>query len=192
MKSLLRLLTTIAAAPAATCLLAASVSAASPPGSADGPWLAGRLARTTTGASAFTDLRVFQRIADRNDGTRAPGTPGDFASARYVTDRLTGAGYRVQRQAVPYTDFQFDAEQAQELTPTPRNIRVMIMYFSPVTPAGGFTAPLVVTPTNTPRPGCSAADYAGLPVRGSIVLVPRSSCGYTNQQKIIAALGARA
>jgi hypothetical protein len=193
MKSLPRLLSTLAAALVA-CLFVASAATAprSSGGNGGGLWLAKRLARTTTGASAYVDLHAFQQIANRNGGTRAPGTPGDLASARYVTDRLSAAGYRVVRQAVPYTDFQFDAEQAQEVAPTPRNIRVMMMYYSPVTPAGGFTAPLVVTPTDTPDPGCSAADYAGLPVSGSIVLVPHSSCGYTAEEKIIASLGARA
>jgi len=187
-----RLISTLAAALVA-CLLVTSAAAASRPGAGTGGlWLAKRLARTTTGASAFADLRAFQRIADLNGGTRAPGTPGDLASARYVADRLSAAGYRVERQTVPYTDFKFDAERAQEVSPVPRNVRVMMMYYSPSTPAGGFTAPLVVTPTNTPAPGCSAADYAGLHVSGSIVLVPHSSCGYTAQEKIIASLGGRA
>jgi Peptidase family M28/PA domain len=189
MKSLPRLLNTLAAALAA-CLLAASAAAAAPPGGGiGGLWLAKRLARTTTGPSAFADLRAFQRIADRSGGTRAPGTPGDLASARYVARRLSAAGYQVERQTVPYTDFQLDAEQAQEVTPTPRNIRVLMMYYSPSTPTGGFTAPLVVTPANTPTAGCSASDYAGLPVRGSIVLAPHSTCGYTAEEKVIASLG---
>src|SRR5579859_745478 len=133
MKSLPRLLSTLAAALVA-CLFFASAATAPRPsgGNGGGLWLAKRLARTTTGASAYADLHAFQQIANRNGGTRAPGTPGDLASARYVEDRLSAAGYRVVRQAVPYTDFQFDAEQAQEVAPTPRNIRVMMMYNSQI------------------------------------------------------------
>ena len=37
-------------------------------------------------------LRALQRIADRNHGTRAAGTPGYAASADYVAARLEDAG----------------------------------------------------------------------------------------------------
>ena len=36
---------------------------------------------------------ALQAIADDNDGTRASGTPGYEASAQYVFDTLTDAGY---------------------------------------------------------------------------------------------------
>jgi N-acetylated-alpha-linked acidic dipeptidase len=178
------------AALAATALVTPLTAAGSPP---DGPWLARRLAATTTGDNAFAHLRALQRVADRNGGRRVAGTPGDRASVRYVADQLTAAGYRVRSQTVPFQAFQVDAEHGRETSPRPRTIRTLTMEGSPVTPAGGFTAPLVVAPAKTDGTGgCAAADYAGLPVRGSIVLVARGSCGHTAQQKVIAGLGGRA
>ena len=154
---------------------------------------AGGLAETASGADAYEHLRAFQRIADQNAGVRATGTPGSVASANYAVDILSRAGYRIQRQAVPYVDYHVDAESAQEVSPTVRQVRTLTVRFAPVTPPEGVTAQLVVAPT-TPQNtgGCSAADYDGLPVRGSIVLARAATCGYTAQQQVVAALGAQA
>ncbi|GAA2083048.1 M28 family peptidase [Actinomadura alba] len=184
---------TATAVIAATATLVATAPAAGATGPADGQWLAHRLAQTTTGADAWGHLRAFDRIADGNDGVRATGTPGFAASADYAAAVLKAAGYRVRQQAVPYADFHFDAENARQISPAARQVRTLAMRWTPVTPPGGFTAPLVVAPTTSGNvDGCSAADYDGLPVQGSIVLVRRGSCGYANQQKVAAALGARA
>jgi hypothetical protein len=47
-------------------------------------------------------LRAFQEIADRNGGTRASGTAGYDASARYVAARMRAAGYRVRFQELSF------------------------------------------------------------------------------------------
>lgn len=94
---------------------------------------------------------------------------------------------------MPYRQFLFDAESGQETAPHARTVRTLMLDGSPSTPEGGFAAPLVFAPVDADgTSGCTAADYDGLPVSGSIVVVPRSSCGYANQQKLIAALGGRA
>lgn len=50
-------------------------------------------------------------------------------------------------------------------------------YYTPSTPEGGLTAPLVLGPSGTAA--CDAAGYANLDVRGKIVLVERGNCpGY--------------
>ncbi len=184
----MRTLLAAVAAVAITGSLTAATSARS-----DDLWLADHLARTTSGHAALADLRDFQRIADENGGQRSTATPGFRASARYVTDRLTAAGYRVTSQTVPYRQFVFDAESGRETAPRTRTIRTLMMDGSPVTPKGGFTAPLVFAPIKADgMSGCTAADYSGLPVSGAIVVTPRSPCGYTNQQKVIAGLGGRA
>src|SRR5215216_2820474 len=54
---------------------------------------------------------AFQNIADSNGGTRVSGTPGYDASAAYVEDKLSAAGYDVTLQEFTYPFFQ-------ELTPT--------------------------------------------------------------------------
>lgn len=184
----MRTLLAVVAAVAITGSLTAVTSAPR-----DDFWLADHLAKTTSGQKALADLRVFERIADQNGGQRATATPGFDASARYVTEQLTAAGYKVQSQTVPYRQFVFDAESGQETAPRDRMIRTLMMDGSPVTPEGGFTAPLVFAPVKADgTSGCTAADYHGLAVSGAIVLTPRSSCGYTNQQKVIAGLGGRA
>ncbi|MFI0411696.1 M28 family peptidase [Actinomadura sp. 3N508] len=156
-------------------------------------WLARLLAESTRGGDAWRHIRVFDRIAARNGGVRATGTPGFEASARYATRVLTAAGYRVHQQQVPYTDYRIDAESAAVTAPATRQVRALVMRWSPVTPPGGLDAHLVVPrATAGDAAGCSAADYDGLPVAGSIVLVRRGSCGYTAQQRVAAGLGARA
>lgn len=182
---------TLLTAVAVVALTASLTAATSAPG--EDLWLADHLAKSASGRRALADLRVFERIADENGGQRATATPGFDASARYVTDQLTSAGYQVQSQTVPYRQFVFDAESGQETAPHARAIRTLMLDGSPVTPEGGFTAPLVFAPIKADgTSGCTAADYDGLAVRGAIVVTPRSSCGYANQQKVIAGLGGRA
>jgi hypothetical protein len=48
----------------------------------------------------FDHLKAFQAIANRNNGTRALGTPGYDASLRYVAQQLRWAGYNVTLQPV--------------------------------------------------------------------------------------------
>ena len=50
------------------------------------------------GRGMVEHLEALQRIADDNDGTRASGTSGYEASARYVEDQLRAAGYTPVRQ----------------------------------------------------------------------------------------------
>jgi N-acetylated-alpha-linked acidic dipeptidase len=179
---------TLLAAVAAVAITGSLTAATSAPD--DDLWLADHLAKTTSGQQALAHLRVFERIADEDGGQRATATPGFAASARYVTEQLTAAGYRVKSQTVPYRQFVFDAESGRETAPHARTIRTLMLDGSPVTPEGGLTAPLVLAPVKADgTSGCTAADYDGLPVRGAIVLTPRSSCGYANQQKVIAGLG---
>ncbi len=178
---------TLVSALSGLALVGSLTAATSPSGD---PWLADRLAATTTGDHAFTHLEALQKIADDNGGIRAAGTPGDGASVRYVTDRLTRAGYRVRHQTVPIQRFHIDAESADY---TGGALRVLDMDPGPDTVAGGFTAPVVVAPIKADDTGgCAAADYDGLPVRDAIVLVARGSCGYTAQEQVIAGLGGKA
>ncbi len=59
-----------------------------------------------TRAELNEHLAALQRIADRNRGTRAAGTPGYDQSADYVAARLKDAGWRVTRPGVPFTYFR--------------------------------------------------------------------------------------
>src|SRR4051812_8198047 len=67
-----------------------------------------RPSRGITRAELEHHLAALQRIADRNGGTRAAGTPGYDRSADYVAARLEDAGWRVTRQDVPFTYFRLN------------------------------------------------------------------------------------
>jgi hypothetical protein len=79
-----------------------------------------RLRNAVTVNGILAHERVFQRIANQNDGTRASGTPGYDASAAYVAQRLEAAGYKVTVQRF---DFNFFIEvapaQLEQTSPTP-------------------------------------------------------------------------
>ncbi|PVZ14365.1 M28 family metallopeptidase [Actinomycetospora cinnamomea] len=179
-----------AAAPAPTpSPAAAAPSAPAPPGD---PGLARRLAEQVTGDAAFARLEEFQRIADANGGNRASGQPGYDASVEYVAGELRRAGFTVETPSFPFDTFAVDTEAlAVAGAPGPA---VTALIYSPATPAGGVTAPLVVAPDapGDPTPGCEATDYANLPARGAVVLVRRGSCTFTQKQQVAAEAGAAA
>ncbi|MFC6884847.1 MULTISPECIES: M28 family peptidase [Actinomadura] len=175
------------------------LATAAPPGASAAPrtgdrWLADALQRSVNGDSAFRHVRAWQRAADTSGGTRATGTPGFAKSARYLTDRLRRAGYTVRSQPVPYEDFAVDAEKAAQTAPARRDLRVYAMRWAKPTPVGGFEAPVVFPDLSDATPGCQPEDYAGRRVAGAIVVVPRlyDACRWAEQQKVVAALGARA
>ncbi|GAA4864574.1 M28 family peptidase [Actinomycetospora straminea] len=151
------------------------------------PDLPRRLVETVTADGAFTHLQALQNIAARNGGQRASGSPGHEQSVDYVADTLRRAGYVVETPTFSF--YTFTAE-AQTLTvdgrtvPAPRALR-----YSPPTPPGGITAPLVALPSDTAL-GCEAGDYAGSPVSGAIVLVRLGSCTPTRKQQVAAEAGA--
>ncbi|WP_328309018.1 M28 family metallopeptidase [Actinomycetospora sp. NBC_00405] len=156
------------------------------------PGLPRRLAEQSTGDAAFARLEELQRIADANAGNRAAGSPGYDASVEYVAGELRRAGFRVETPSFPFDTFAVDGET---LTvggaPGPA---VTALTYSPATPPGGVTAPLVVAPDAPadPTPGCEATDYANLPARGAVVLVRRGSCTFTQKQQVAADVGAAA
>jgi hypothetical protein len=57
--------------------------------------------RPITAEGLEEHLRALDRIARRNGGERAVGTPGYAASVRYVAGRLRHSGWRVSVQEVP-------------------------------------------------------------------------------------------
>ena len=106
-------------APLLLCLLAAPVlGGCLGGGDDDGGQTASSAERPAAGSArpspAITrgeltqHLAALQRIADRNGGNRAAGTPGFDQSADYVAARLEDAGWRVTRQDVPFRYFRLD------------------------------------------------------------------------------------
>ena len=80
-------------------------------------------------ASWCEHLDALQRIADRNGGNRAAGTPGYDASARYVAGALRAAGWSVRAPAVPLPVVRAERVLAERRRPAARarrDFRVLI------------------------------------------------------------------
>ncbi|MDB1086135.1 M28 family metallopeptidase [Streptomyces sp. ACA25] len=177
------------AAPAA-----ADLSQASKGGNKDakkGEQLARKLVRKTDADGAWKHLEAFQRIADRNDGNRAAGTPGHEASARYVGKALRAAGYDVTYQ---YFDFLYRepiTERLRQLTPEERDIEIRLMSHTANSPAGGSEAELVEVPVNPETgAGCLPEDFDGQSYEGNIALIMRGACPFADKQANAAEAGA--
>src|SRR5215207_84991 len=113
-------------------------------------------------------LAALQRIADRNGGTRAAGTPGYDQSASYVAARLEDAGWRVTRQDVPFTYFRL---REASLTVGGRELTraddfQVLSYSGSGRAAGGLRDSGL---------GCDAGDFDGLE-SGQTPLVERGEC----------------
>jgi Peptidase family M28/PA domain len=121
-----------------------------------------------TRAELRRHLDALQRIADRNGGTRAAGTPGYDQSANYVAARLEDAGWKVTRQDVPFTYFQLhDASLSlggRELT---RADDFQVLSYSGSGRAAGDLREVGL--------GCDASDFDGLE-SGQVPLVERGEC----------------
>lgn len=166
---------TAAAAPSPS-----SVTAAKPkPGGVD-------LAKTVTGEAVYAHLEEFSKIAANNGGNRAVGTPGYEASAQYVEEVLTEAGYTPERQTFDVDNFTVDSFSLEvtgvELDPA-------VMSYSASTPSGGVTTELA-TPTDAL--GCDAAAYEGADVTGDIVVVSRGTCAFSAKAEAAGQAGAAA
>jgi Zn-dependent M28 family amino/carboxypeptidase len=147
-----------------------------------------KIRREVSASKIFDHLDAFQRIADRNGGTRASGTAGYEASASYVERTLRDAGYTTERQYFPFTYTEILGETVRENSPTPRDIDNHVMTASPSTPEGGVTAELV-RPANL---GCDAADWSGVVATGKIALVQRGTCAFAQKSQRARTAGAAA
>jgi Zn-dependent M28 family amino/carboxypeptidase len=131
-------------------------------------------------------LRVLQRIANNNDGTRASGTPGYDASVAYVSQRLKAAGYKVTLQEFTFPFFRDLAEPSvTEVSPTARDLETTTFTYSgsgevtgTLVPAAGITIPPPAEPGTTPA-GCDPADFAPAPAADAIALVQRGTCNFS-------------
>ncbi|GAB1510099.1 M28 family peptidase [Actinophytocola sp. KF-1] len=137
-------------------------------------------------AAVLGHLTELQRIADRNGGTRASGTPGHEESVDYVAGLLTAAGFDVAVREFPIT---YAETVAERLVVAGEELEVTVMRYSPNTPPGGISAPLSVLPPGRTR-GCDPADFADGDHTGRIVLVERGGCPHARKQQNAAAAGA--
>jgi Zn-dependent M28 family amino/carboxypeptidase len=144
------------------------------------------LHRKVTTDAMMVHLSKLQDIANANNGTRAVGTPGYEASVDYVADTLRNSGFDVQTPE--FSARVFHAEKPS-MTVGGKTVEARALEFSVGTPPDGVSGPLVVAPTGD-APGCNAADYDGLPVRGAVVLVDRGSCPFVQKEDAAAQRGA--
>jgi Zn-dependent M28 family amino/carboxypeptidase len=140
----------------------------------------------------WAHMVAFQAIANANPGpdghpSRNIGEPGYLASALYVAEKMSAAGYSVQLQeyTVPYFNYRSLAH-LDRVSPNPTSYALRTQWNPPtysgsgnvtavVQPAGGILIPAPATQTSTS--GCSASHFAGF-TPGRIALVQRGSCSY--------------
>ena len=147
---------------------------------------AGELRQQVSAETMMGHLERLQQIADDNGGNRAVGRPGYDASVEYVSQVLRAKGFDV---ATPQFSVRVFETEKPALTVAGTSIAAETLRFSAGTPPEGVSGPLVAAPADE-TPGCVPADYAGLPVKGAVVLVDRGSCPFSEKQSIAATLGA--
>lgn len=131
-------------------------------------------------------LQRLQDIADANGGNRATGNPGFDRSVEFVAETLRSKGFDV---TMP--EFDMEAFRAKSVAVTVAGLPVAAdaIWYTTASPPGGASGPLVAArPGETP--GCTAADYAGLDVRGAVVLVDRGGCFFIEKAHAAADAGA--
>ena len=141
----------------------------------------------------------LQNIADANGGTREASTSGYDASAAYVADLLTNAGYVVTIQSFSFPYYQeLSVAEFEQVSPN-ATAYVYDTDFATMDYSGNgdVTAPLqavdLVLPPgaadNTSNSGCEAADFSGF-VAGNIALIQRGTCAFAIKAANAEAAGA--
>ena len=129
-------------------------------------------------AAATAHLRALARIGERNQNTRAAGTPGYDASVDYVAGRLRSAGYRVRLQEVP---FPVSRERTKpRLTAGGRRLPVQTLRYSG---PGRVRAPVALVGL-----ACRPAELAR--ARGRIAIAARGRCTFREKARNAEGAGA--
>ncbi|MEU4426942.1 M20/M25/M40 family metallo-hydrolase [Actinoplanes sp. NPDC024001] len=144
-----------------------------------------RLRAAVTVPGVMEHLHAFQRIADRNEDTRASGTPGYDASAAYVKSVLRRAGYRVTEQKFTFPFYrELAPAQLTRVSPAGPAYETHTFDYSgsgdvtgQVVPALNNVLPPTAEPSSTA--GCAAADFAPASATApQIALVQRGGCDF--------------
>ena len=131
-------------------------------------------------------LSKLQDIANANNGTRAVGTPGYEASVDYVVNTLHNSGFDVQTPEFSARVFHADKGS---VTVNGKTVDGSAVEYSLGTGPDGVTGPLLAASAGE-KPGCTASDYDGLPVKGAVVLVDRGGCPFNQKENAAAERGA--
>jgi Zn-dependent M28 family amino/carboxypeptidase len=139
-----------------------------------------------TADAMMTHLKKLQELADANGGTRVLGSPGFAASVDYVANTLKDKGFDVSTDEfevrLPFADEPSVIVGGQAVKAAP-------LMFTIGTPPEGVSGRLVPVREDD-NPGCTAADYDGLPAAGAVVLVDRGACPFSVKQTVAAEHGA--
>ncbi|MBB5163870.1 Zn-dependent M28 family amino/carboxypeptidase [Mycobacterium sp. AZCC_0083] len=147
---------------------------------------AGTLEQRVSTDAVMAHLTKLQQIADANGGNRAAGTPGYEASVDYIADTLRSKGFDVQ---IPEFELRLPFADPPTLTVGGTIVDSKPLEYTVGTPPDGVRGPLVPARVED-TPGCTAADYDGLPVAGAVVLVDRGKCPFADKQTAAAERGA--
>jgi Zn-dependent M28 family amino/carboxypeptidase len=148
--------------------------------------LAGSLKQRLSADAVMAHLTKLQQIADANGGNRAAGTPGYEASVDYVADTLRSKGFDVQ---IPEFELRMPFADPPTVTVAGTVVDAKPLEYTVGTPPDGVRGPLVPARVED-TPGCTAADYDGLPVAGAVVLVDRGQCPFADKEVAAAERGA--
>ncbi len=155
-----------------------------------------RLRDAVTVGGIMAHQRVFQRIANQNDGTRASGTPGFDASAAYVKRVMKHAGYRVTEQTFTFPFYQELAPAVlDEVSPTPKSFEPSTFDYSPTGDVTGQIVPtndIVIPPTPDPSStsGCEPSDFPpASATEPQVALIQRGTCFFEDKAKNAEAAG---
>jgi hypothetical protein len=133
----------------------------------------------------YAHLRKFQEIADAHKGNRAEGTPGYDASVDYVVKTLKDKGFVVETPEFERLDRMEGGKPT--LTVAGRDFKADQASLLVATPPGGLNA---ITLRPQKAPGCAAADYGTVSVKGAIAVVDDTGCSVGNKQATADAKGA--
>ncbi|MEV8530622.1 M28 family metallopeptidase [Streptomyces sp. NPDC051211] len=184
---------TLAAAALVSPLLLAGPAGATSPQSdaARADALAKKLVKEATGKGANNHLKVFQSIADYNNGNRVAGSKGHEQSAKYVEAVLRGSGYQVTKHEFDFVYVETIAEKLTVNGAAGRDVPIKLMTYTASGPADGVTAQVAVAPVDADGTnGCEPGDFAAGAFTGKIALVKRGGCTFAVKQANAAAAGA--
>ncbi len=137
---------------------------------------------------------AFQAIADANGGNRSAGTSGYTASAQYVIDTMTAAGWNVTTHEFPFT--YVPPALLEQLTPVAGTYETGAFTGSGSDDVTGNVTPvdIVLASPQANTSGCEAADFAGLDFSGDndIALIQRGTCTFGVKALNAEAAGAEA
>lgn len=170
---------------AAGMAIALALASCSSPESVPAPDLPHDVAGKVTADGMYTHLHKLQEIADANGGSRSEGTRGYDASVDYVVQVLKDKGFDVQTPEFERLDRTEGGNPT--LTVGGRNFLVDQASLLVTTPPGGLNA---ITLRPQKAPGCTAADYGTVSVRGAIAVVDDTGCSVGDKQNAAVAKGA--